>query len=108
MNYQEKAKELGYEIELAFENSEGKAWRVEGFGVNTIYTEDQEDAWKFLTDPKAHEHRSNMFKHNDEDDEFTMTDEEIRESSIAASLSAGLIDEEQATHMREATKAVIS
>jgi hypothetical protein len=37
-----------------------------------------------------------------------MTDEEIRESSIAASLSAGLLDEDQAKEMRDYQKTAIS
>jgi hypothetical protein len=105
----DKARELGYEVELAIEDAEGKKhYRVKGQGVDTIYAEDQEDAWNFLVDPKAHEHRANMYKHNDPDDEFTMTDEEIRESSIEASLSAGLLDEDQAKEMRDYQKAAIS
>jgi hypothetical protein len=105
----EKAKELGYEVDLAFETLEGvQVYNVKGQGVETQYTSEQDDTWNFLTDPKAHEHRSNMFKHNDEEDEFTMTEEEIFESSIAASLSSGLLSEEQANEMREKRKVVIS
>src|SRR5688572_8707370 len=106
MDKLEKARELGYKVQLAYEDSEGKKfYRIEGQGVETVYGEDQEDAWNFLVDPKAHEHRSNMMKHNDPDDNFIMTDEEIQESAIAASVSAGLLSEEEAKEMR---KAVIS
>lgn len=100
MDYIEKAKELGYKVELAFEDGQGrKHYRVDGQGMSTMYSEDQEDAWNFLIDPKAHEHRSNMFKHNDPDDEFTMSEEEIRASSIEASRSAGLLTDDEAKEM---------
>jgi len=102
MDYQEKAKSLGYEVEIAFVDAEGKkSYRVEGFGVDTVYSEDQEDSWKFLTDEKAHEHRANMMKHNNPQDEFTMTDQEITESSLAASVSVGLLTEAQAREQRK-------
>lgn len=90
--YIKKAQELGYEVEFALEDAEGKKhYRVKGQGMDTMYADNQEDLWRFLVDPKAHEHRVNMFKHNDPEDEFTMTDDEIRKSSITASKSVGLI-----------------
>jgi hypothetical protein len=120
----EKARELGYVVEEAFDNADsGKVYRVKGFGIDTMYSEKtNEDEWKFLIDPKAHEHRVNMFKHNKpsveeavaaglseaDGDDFTMTDEEIQKSAIEASLSVGLIDEEQAEEMLTRTKEVIS
>lgn len=105
MDYAEKAVELGYEVGLAFEgqNESGpyKAWNVKGFGVETIYSDSDESAWKFLVNPDAHDHRVKMEKHNDPDDEFKMTDDEVFESSMKASLSAGLIDEKELKQMRE-------
>lgn len=86
------AQDLGYEVGLAWESEEEKVYRVSGYGIDTMYsTKTNEDEWKFLVDPKAHEHRVNMFKHNDPEDDFTMTDEEIAASSIAASKSVGSI-----------------
>jgi len=124
MDYVEEAKKLGYEIELAFEADDGdKTYRVKGYGVDTMYSlSTNGDEWKFLVDPKAHEHRVNMFRHNKPSveeakaanlpegagDDFTMTDEEIRKSAIDASLSVGLIDEDEAKEMLTRTKEVIS
>jgi len=118
MNYIEKAQELGYEVELAFESADGdKTYRVKGFGVDTMYSlSTNGDEWKFLVDPKAHEHRVNMWRHNlptvaeapegVKGDDFTMTDEEQRESAIQASLSVGLITEEQIAETRKSYKTV--
>jgi hypothetical protein len=90
--YIDKATELGYTVELAFDTADGdKVWRVKGFGIDTMYSErDNEAEWKFLVLPEAHEHRANMMRHNDPKNEFIMNNEEQRESAIKASKAAGL------------------
>lgn len=115
MDYIKAAQDLGYEVELAWESPEERVYRVKGWGVDTMYsTKTNTDEWKFLVDPKAHEHRVNMWRHNlptvaealegVEGDDFTMTEEEQYESALQASLSIGSITEEQASEMRESYK----
>jgi len=108
-NYQEKARELGYEVDLVLENADGEEhYRVQGQGMDTVYGASQEDAWIFLTTPEAHQHRVNMWKHNDPNDQFEMTDDEIFESSVNASLAAGLLDKAEAEEMRKYRKEAVA
>jgi regulator of RNase E activity RraB len=109
----EKAVELGYDVTEATEiivddGKTLKVYAVKGWGMNTQYTESQEDMWKWLVLPEAHEHRVNMWKHNDPGDLFTMTDDEIFESSTKAALAADMIDEDEAKEMREARESALS
>lgn len=99
MTLQEKAQELGYEVEVAFEGANGETvYRVKGFGVDTQYPASDSSSWEFLVNEAAHEHRVNMFKMSE--GEITLTEDQIFESALAASLSAGLMTEEQATEAR--------
>jgi hypothetical protein len=107
--YVKKAKELGYEVEPAFEvqlkdGSTTTAYSVKGLGLETYYDSRNEDEWKFLTNPEAHEHREKMFRHNDPEVDFQMTEDEQFESSMKASVSVGTFTEEQAKELREQRK----
>lgn len=113
----DKARDLGYSVGVAFEGYGGDradggvptVYRVEGFGVSTQIAHDDEDAWKRMTNAKAHEHRDKFMRANDPDDDFEWTDEEMNLSSIDAAVALGDMSKEDAKvvkqQIRDAAKA---
>jgi hypothetical protein len=98
-----QAQALGYSVNRSFdgytvtniETGEQSVvptvYRVEGFGISTQIGSTDENAWHALTVKEAHEHRVNFSRHVDPNDDFTMSDREIFESSLQSQVALNQI-----------------
>lgn len=109
----DKAEGLGYSVGVAFEGHGGDrkdggvptVYRVEGFGITTQIAADDEDAWKSITNAKAHEHREKSARAIDPDDDFEWTPEEQMKSSLDAAVATGGMERADATQAMKDWKA---
>lgn len=103
-SYLDKAKALGYTVGVAQEGytdpKTGETYpdvhRIEGHGVSTMLRADDKDAWEQFLVPEAHEHRAKFTRHQNPDDDFTMTEEEIMTSSFNAAVATKGMTRKQA------------
>jgi hypothetical protein len=85
--YIDKARELGYEVSVSFEGYDDvpTVYHVEGHGISTQYSHNDEVAWANLVNRKAHAHREKSARAVNPEDDFTWTPEEQLESALEAS-----------------------
>lgn len=105
----DRVAELGYTVAVAFEGYGGDradggvptVYRVEGFDMSTQIAADDEDAWKRLTNAKAHEHAEKSARAADPEDEFEWSQEDAALSAIEVGLALGDISKEDAKAARQ-------
>lgn len=99
-----KAESLGYTVGVAWEGYEDPntgenhptVYRVEGYGTSMMFRDDDKETWDQFLVPEAHEHRVNLTRHMNPDDEFEMTEDEIMESSFRAAVGVGHMTQKEA------------
>lgn len=100
----DQARKLGYSVNVAQEGytdpqtdvAYPNVYRIEGHGVSIMLHENDKEAWDRFLVPEAHDHRANFARHMDADDDFTMSEEDIMQSSFQAAVGVGSMTQEEA------------